>query len=167
MLSNLASSLIINKRLETTVAKAKELRKYVEPLLTRAKEDTYQNRRVLFSYLNNKETMKELFNVVSDKISTRPGGYTRIIKLGNRVGDSASMCLIELVDFNDNLLTVVEEKATRTRRSRRAGGKKAAGDAPVAVEAAAENNPVVAPAATDAPEAAQTESTDETEAPKE
>jgi len=165
MLSNMASSLIMNKRIETTLPKARELRKYVEPLLTRAKEDSYQNRRVLFSYLNNKETMKELFGTVADKISSRPGGYTRIIKLGVRVGDNAQKCLIELVDFNEALLSATEEKATRTRRSRRAGKK--AADAPVAVTAAAENTPVVAPAASDAPEAAQTETTDEAEAPKE
>ncbi|MFC5410504.1 50S ribosomal protein L17 [Larkinella bovis] len=122
----MASSLILSKRIETTVAKAKELRKYVEPLLTRAKEDSYQNRRVLFSYLQNKETMKELFNVVSDKISNRPGGYTRIIKLGNRLGDNAETCIIELVDFNETLLNAAEEqKSTRTRRSRRGGARKA------------------------------------------
>ena len=125
MLSNMASSLILSKRIETTVAKAKELRKYVEPLLTRAKEDSYQNRRVLFSYLQNKETMKELFNVVSDKISSRPGGYTRIIKLGGRLGDNAETCIIELVDFNETLLNATEEqKSNRTRRSRRAAGRK-------------------------------------------
>ncbi|GAB3267311.1 hypothetical protein GCM10027347_36060 [Larkinella harenae] len=134
MLSNMASSLILSKRIETTVAKAKELRKYVEPLLTRAKDDTYQNRRVLFSYLQNKETMKELFNVVSDKISNRPGGYTRIIKLGNRLGDNAETCIIELVDFNETLLNAAaeEQKAARTRRSRRAGSRKADETTPAA-----------------------------------
>ncbi|MGA0556205.1 50S ribosomal protein L17 [Larkinella sp. VNQ87] len=130
----MASSLILSKRIETTVAKAKELRKYVEPLLTRAKEDSYQNRRVIFSYLQNKETMKELFNVVSDKISNRPGGYTRIIKLGNRIGDNAETCIIELVDFNEALLNAAEEqKTTRTRRSRRGGRK--GGEAAETVEA--------------------------------
>ncbi|RRB10698.1 50S ribosomal protein L17 [Larkinella knui] len=162
MLSNMASSLILSKRIETTVAKAKELRKYVEPLLTRAKDDSYQNRRVLFSYLQNKETMKELFNVVSDKISNRPGGYTRIIKLGNRLGDNAETCIIELVDFNETLLTAAseEQKATRTRRGRRGGrkagettGAEAAEATPVAV-ATPEAAPVVEETATEAtPEA--------------
>ena len=129
MLENMASSLILHKRVETTVAKAKELRKFVEPILTRAKEDTYQNRRITFMHLNDKETMKELFGVVADKIADRPGGYTRIIKLGNRLGDNAETCLIELVDFNEVLLSAVAEKATattKTRRSRRGGGAKAA-----------------------------------------
>lgn len=180
MLSNMASSLILHKRIETTLSKARVLRKYVEPILTRSKEDSYQNRRVIFSYLQNKETMKELFGAVADKISSRPGGYTRIIKLGNRLGDNAERCIIELVDFNETLLAAVEEKATRTRRSRR-GGKKgdatteAPAAAPVAaVEAAAANTPVVAEAATDAPEAeaageasADSTETDETQTPKE
>jgi len=174
MLSNMASSLILSKRIETTVAKAKELRKYVEPLLTRAKNDSYQNRRVLFSYLQNKETMKELFNVVSDKISNRPGGYTRIIKLGNRIGDNAETCIIELVDFNETLLSAVaeEQKATRTRRSRRSGGARKADEtveaAPVAeaataAEATDEAAPAVEPTAEKAPDApeAAAESTDD------
>jgi large subunit ribosomal protein L17 len=123
MLSNLAISLIMSKRIETTVAKAKALRKYVEPILTRSKEDSYDNRKVIFKALNNKEGIKELYNVVSDRIANRPGGYTRIIKLGTRLGDSADMCLIELVDFNETLLQAAEEKATtKTRRSRRGGG---------------------------------------------
>lgn len=125
MLQNMASSLILHKRIETTVAKAKELRKFVEPILTRAKDDSYQNRRVIFKSLNNKETMKELFGTVADKIASRPGGYTRIIKLGNRLGDNAETCLIELVDFNELLIAAVAEKATattKTRRSRRGGG---------------------------------------------
>ena len=139
MLQNMASSLILLKRVETTVAKAKELRKFVEPILTRAKEDTYQNRRVTFMYLNDKETMKELFGIVADKIADRPGGYTRIIKLGNRKGDNADTCLIELVDFNEVLLSAVAEKATattKTRRSRRSGGAKPA-DAVVATSGVA------------------------------
>ena len=135
MLQNMASSLILHKRIETTVAKAKELRKFVEPILTRAKDDTYQNRRIVFRSLNDKETMKELFGMVADKIAARPGGYTRIIKLGNRLGDNAETCLIELVDFNELLLAAVAEKATattKTRRSRRGGGAaKPATDAPV------------------------------------
>ncbi|MVM40214.1 50S ribosomal protein L17 [Spirosoma sp. HMF3257] len=129
MLQNMASSLILHKRIETTVAKAKELRKFVEPILTRAKDDTYQNRRVVFQSLNDKETMKELFGTVADKIASRPGGYTRIIKLGNRLGDNAETCLIELVDFNETLLAAAAEKAattTKTRRSRRGSGSRAA-----------------------------------------
>jgi large subunit ribosomal protein L17 len=125
MLSNMASSLILHKRIETTLAKAKELRKYVEPLLTRAKVDSTHNRRIVFSYLHDKEPVKELFNVVADKIADRPGGYTRIIKLGTRQGDAAEICLMELVDFNETLLLADAEKTTKTRRSRRGGGKKA------------------------------------------
>ncbi|NIJ51334.1 50S ribosomal protein L17 [Dyadobacter arcticus] len=124
MLSNMASSLIIHKRIETTLTKAKELRKYVEPLLTRAKEDSTHNRRIAFSYLNDKESTKELFGIVSDKIASRPGGYTRIIKLGNRLGDAAEKALIELVDFNDALLLANADKPAKTRRSRRGGVKK-------------------------------------------
>ncbi|GAA4407215.1 hypothetical protein GCM10023187_27530 [Nibrella viscosa] len=146
MLSNMAASLILHKRIETTLAKAKELRKYVEPILTRAKDDTYQNRRIVFRTLNNKETMKELFGNVADKIADRPGGYTRIIKLGNRAGDNAETCLMELVDFNEVLLTAAPEKATRTRRSRRGGGRKAS-------EGGAETAAPVAAAATPAAEA--------------
>lgn len=124
LLRNLASSLIIHKRIETTLAKAKELKKFVEPLLTRSKEDTTHNRRIVFSYIPEKEVVKELFSTVADKIASRPGGYTRIIKLGTRQGDAAEVCMIELVDFNETLIAAVEEKATKTRRSRR-GGKKA------------------------------------------
>jgi large subunit ribosomal protein L17 len=135
MLSNMASSLIIHKRIETTLAKAKELRTYVEPLLTRAKEDSTHNRRIVFSYLNDKESVKELFGTVSDKIANRPGGYTRIIKLGTRLGDAAEVALVELVDFNDALLLANADKPAKTRRSRR-GGKKA-DDATVAAPAKA------------------------------
>ncbi len=147
MLQNLAMSLIMHKRIETTVAKAKELRKFVEPILTRAKDDTYQNRRVVFQSLHHKETIKELFGTVADKIASRPGGYTRIIKLGNRAGDNAETCLIELVDFNDLLIAAVSEKATattRTRRSRRGGSRQGAenAEAPV-VETTTAEAPVV------------------------
>ena len=137
MLSNMAASLIIHKRIETTLAKAKELRKYVEPLLTRAKEDSTHNRRIVFSYLNDKESTKELFGVVSDKIADRPGGYTRIIKLGNRLGDAAETFLIELVDFNDALLLANADKPAKTRRSRR-GGKKEGSETTVVAEPVAE-----------------------------
>lgn len=139
MLSNMASSLIISKRIQTTLAKAKELRKYAEPLINRSKDDTTHSRRVVFSYLQNKEALKELFGIVAEKVASRPGGYTRIIKLGNRLGDNADICLIELVDFNETLLNAATEKKA-TRRSRRAGsGKKAdAGvtTAPVVAETA-------------------------------
>ena len=130
LLSNMASSLILAKRITTTVAKAKALRKYVEPLLTKAKNDTTHSRRTVFSYLQNKESVKELFGSVASKISDRPGGYTRIIKLADvRLGDNSEMCLIELVDFNT--LYSKDEKAgkaaTKTRRSRRSTGKKTEG----------------------------------------
>jgi large subunit ribosomal protein L17 len=140
MLKNMATSLILHKRIQTTLAKAKELRKYVEPLLTRSKEDNTHNRRVIFSYLTNKEVVKELFSTVSDKIADRPGGYTRIVKLGTRLGDNAEMCLIELVDFNETLLEAASEKATKTRRSRRGGAGKPAVAAtePTIVDAVAE-----------------------------
>lgn len=124
MLSNMASSLILHKRIKTTVAKAKALRKYVEPLLTKAKNDNMHSRRVVFSYLQNKESVKELFDEVADKISNRPGGYTRIIKLGNRLGDNAEICLIELVDYNETYQPEAKTKKAKTRRSRRGGGKK-------------------------------------------
>lgn len=124
MLSNMTSSLILHKRIETTLAKAKALRVYAEPLITRSKDDSTNNRRVVFSYLQNKEALKELFGIVSEKIANRPGGYTRIIKLPNRLGDNAEMCIIELVDFNETLLSAAIEKSAKTRRSRR-GAKKA------------------------------------------
>ncbi|MBK6267240.1 50S ribosomal protein L17 [Marivirga sp. S37H4] len=125
MLANMASSLIASKRITTTVAKAKALRQYVEPLLTKSKEDTTHNRRIVFSYLKNKESIKELFDEIGAKIASRPGGYTRIIKLGSRLGDDAEMALIELVDYNENLLgEKAEKKKPTTRRSRRGGGSK-------------------------------------------
>lgn len=119
MLSNMASSLIIHKRITTTVAKAKALRKYVEPLLTKSKEDTTHNRRVVFSYLQNKESIKELFDNVSEKIAERPGGYTRIIKTNYRLGDNADMCIMELVDFNELMLSEAGAAKGKTRRGRR------------------------------------------------
>jgi large subunit ribosomal protein L17 len=120
MLSNMASSLILNKRIMTTLAKAKELRKYVEPLLTKSKDDTTHSRRIVFSHLQNKESVKVLFNEVAQRIATRNGGYTRIIKLANRAGDNAEICYIELVDYNA-FTSVVTEK-TKTRRGRRKKG---------------------------------------------
>lgn len=126
LLSNMASSLIVHKRIETTVAKAKELRKYVEPLISKSKEDSTHSRRVVFSYLQNKVSVKELFDNVSEKVATRPGGYTRIIKTGNRLGDNAETCIIELVDFNMLYTSKAETKEakTRTRRSKKAASDK-------------------------------------------
>ncbi len=138
LLSNMASSLILHKRIETTVAKAKELRKYVEPLITKSKDDSTNNRRVVFAYLQNKESVKELFGIVSEKVANRPGGYTRIIKLGNRLGDNAEICFIELVDFNETMLAASAEKAGKTRRSRRGGAKKEEGNEAIAAAPVAE-----------------------------
>lgn len=123
MLSNMACSLIEFKRINTTVAKAKALKQYVEPLITKAKTDSTHSRRIVFSYLKQKETLKELFGIVSSKIADRPGGYTRIIKTGNRMGDNAEMCMIELVDFNE--LYSNEKAKKNTRRSRRGGSSSA------------------------------------------
>ncbi len=119
MLSNMASSLIIHKKIETTVAKAKALRTYVEPLITKSKSDTTHSRRQVFSLLQDKNSVNELFNNVSEKIADRPGGYTRIIKMGNRLGDNAEMCVIELVDYNLLLLGEEKDKKTKSRRRRR------------------------------------------------
>jgi len=123
MLSNMASSLIQHKRISTTVAKAKALRKYVEPLITKAKDDSTHSRRIVFSYLQNKESITELFGEVAGKVANRPGGYTRIIRTGNRLGDNAEMCIIELVDYNENLLQDAAP-AKKAKRSRRSGKKK-------------------------------------------
>lgn len=122
MLSNMASSLILHKRISTTVAKAKALRKYVEPIITRAKSDTTHSRRVVFSYLKHKEPVKELFSTVADKIGDRPGGYTRILKTGTRLGDNAETCIIELVDFNEIYLK--KDKLKPGKKRTRRGGKK-------------------------------------------
>ena len=120
MLSNMSASLIMHKRIFTTVAKAKALRKVVEPIITRSKEDTTHSRRIVFSTLQNKEALNELFQNVSQKVADRPGGYTRIIRTGHRLGDNASMCFIELVDYNENMLKDSSAtKKARTRRSRR------------------------------------------------
>jgi len=143
MLSNMSTSLIMHKRIFTTTAKAKALKMVVEPLVTKAKEDTTANRRLVFSVLQDKEAVTELFQVISPKVGDRPGGYTRIIKTGFRLGDNAQMCFIELVDFNDNMMKVKVEKKTRTRRST---AKKTAetvvaapvAETPAATEAAAE-----------------------------
>ena len=135
MLSNMASSLIKHKRINTTVAKAKALRKYIEPIITKAKSDTTHSRRVVFSYLQDKESVTELFGTVAEKVAARPGGYTRIIRTETRYGDSAEMCMMELVDFNELLLQ--DAPAKKSRRSRRGGKKKAEETAPV-VEASNE-----------------------------
>jgi len=113
MLSNMATSLIMHKRIKTTVAKAKALQLYIDPLLTKSKSDTTHSRRIVFKYLQNKFAVTELFREVSVKIADRPGGYTRIIKLGQRLGDAAEMCYIELVDFNENLLSTKKTSATK------------------------------------------------------
>ena len=134
MLSNMACSLIKHKRITTTVAKAKALKKFVEPLITKSKDDTTNSRRVVFSNLQDKQVVTELFKEISVKIADRPGGYTRIIKTGHRLGDNAEMCFIELVDYNENMAKEkVAKKATRTRRSKKATTEAAApAEAPVA-----------------------------------
>ncbi len=132
MLSNMACSLIEHKRINTTEAKAKALRKFVEPLITKSKADTTHNRRVVFSYLRNKEAVTELFKEVSVKVADRPGGYVRIIKLGNRQGDNAPMAMVELVDYNELYDPKGNKAKKSTRRSRRGGGKKA--ESPSTVE---------------------------------
>ena len=123
MLSNMASSLIMEKRITTTLAKAKALRKYVEPLITKAKTDTTHSRRVAFSYLQNKESVSTLFGEVADKVATRPGGYTRILKTGTRLGDNAEMCIMELVDYNELMLKEAAPVKAKTRRSRKGAAK--------------------------------------------
>lgn len=151
LMANMACSLIEHKRINTTLAKARELRKFIEPLITKSKKDETHSRRMVFSYLRNKEAVKELFGEVAAKIGDRPGGYTRIIKLGNRLGDAAEMCMIELVDFN-TLYTAngkAEAAAAKKPRTRRAGKKKAD-----AAEAQAEEQavqPQEAPAAEEKP----------------
>jgi large subunit ribosomal protein L17 len=124
MLSNMASSLIMHKRISTTIAKAKALRGYVEPLITRAKIDSTHSRRVVFSYLQDKEAVTELYREISVKVADRPGGYVRILKTGFRLGDNADMCIIELVDYNENLLSVKETSAKKAVRRRKPAAKK-------------------------------------------
>lgn len=148
MLSNMAASLILHKRISTTLAKAKELKKFVEPLVTRAKEDTTHNRRIAFSYLKSKEAIKSLFGEVIEKVGTRPGGYTRIIKTGFRLGDNAEMCIIELVDFNELMLKDAAPAKKTTRRSRRSSGAETSAPAPAAPKAAAK---AAAPVVEEAP----------------
>lgn len=144
MLSNMATSLILHKRIFTTLAKAKALRVYVEPLINRSKEDTTASRRVVFSYLQSKEAVTELFKNIAEKVADRPGGYTRILKTGNRLGDNAKTCFIELVDYNENMLKEKAAKKSRTRRSKK-------GAAAPAVEAPAVEAPVAEAPAAEAP----------------
>ena len=162
LLSNQACSLILHKRIFTTVAKAKALRTFVEPIITKSKEDNTANRRLAFSYLKQKDVVKELFGIVSEKVADRPGGYCRILKTGHRLGDNAEMCMIELVDFNELALEGAgKKKAKKTRRSR----KKA--DAPKA-EAPAEEAPKAEATAEEAPKAeAPAEEAPKAEAPAE
>ncbi len=136
LLMNLSNALILHKRITTTVAKAKELRKHIEPLINKTKLDTTHNRRILFSYLQDKESIKELFGVIADKVANRAGGYTRVIKLGFRKGDAADIAMIELVDFNDVYVKETKETTTKTRRGR---AKKSA----VAAEEIATSNDLV------------------------
>ena len=135
MLANMAVSLIMHKRITTTVAKAKALKKYVEPLITKSKEDTTNSRRVVFSYLKDKYAVTELFKEIAVKIADRPGGYTRIIRTGQRLGDGAEMCFIELVDYDENMAKEVAKKVTRTRRSKKAAAQDIVAE-PVATEEA-------------------------------
>ena len=122
LMSNMAASLILHKKIKTTIAKAKALKRYVEPLITKSKKDSTNSRRVVFSYLQNKEAVTALFRDVAVKVGDRPGGYTRILKTGARLGDAAEMCILELVDYNETLLAAKQEKK-KTRRTRRSGGK--------------------------------------------
>ena len=140
LLANMTISLIMHKRIFTTLAKAKALRVYAEPLINRAKEDTTANRRLVFAHLQNKEAVTELFREISQKIADRPGGYTRILKTGNRLGDNAQMCFIELVDYNEALLAAKAEgpKKSKTRRSRKKSAAAPAVEAPVAEAPVAE-----------------------------
>lgn len=141
MLANMATSLIMHKRIATTTAKAKALKVFVEPLITKSKDDTTTSRRVVFSKLRNKEAVTELFREISQKVANRPGGYTRILRTGFRQGDAAEMCIIELVDYNENMLKeTTAKKTTRTRRSKKAAPKAEApaAEAPAAEEKAAE-----------------------------
>ena len=143
MLANMASSLILSehKRITTTLAKAKALKKFVEPLITRAKNDTTTSRRVVFRYLQNKYAVKELFGAVAEKVGNRPGGYTRIIKLGTRQGDAAEIAFIELVDFDENMAKTSKAAAKKTRRSRKAKAEETPAEAAPATEAPAEEAP--------------------------
>ncbi len=138
LLANMATSLILHKRITTTCAKAKELRKYVEPLITKSKDDSTHSRRIVFSYLKNKESVAELFGPVAQKVADRPGGYTRVLKTMNRKGDNAEMAIIELVDFNENLLTTKSGKSATAKKTRRGKTTKAKSETSSTEEASAE-----------------------------
>lgn len=167
MLANMASSLILHKRITTTLAKARELRKYVEPLITKSKSDTTHSRRTVFSYLKDKESTSILFREVAEKVANRPGGYTRILKLENRMGDNAEMALIELVDYNElytSASTQVAEKKTTRRRGGK--GKKAEATADSKAEAAVVEEPAAAEEVSAEPEAAANAAEETSEAPE-
>jgi large subunit ribosomal protein L17 len=162
MLSNMANSLIEHKRINTTVAKAKELKKYIEPLVTKSKVDSTHNRRTVFAYLKSKEAVTELFREVAVKVGDRPGGYTRIIKTGNRLGDNAEMCMIELVDFNEIYgADKAAKKGTRRGRKKAETSVAPAAEAAVVEEVKSEDAPV---AEVSAPEVASSEEENQTEA---
>ena len=167
MLSNMTISLIMHKRIFTTLAKAKALRVFAEPIITRSKKDDTANRRLVFSYLQNKDAVKELFGVVAEKVAERPGGYLRILKTGHRLGDNAEMCMIEFVDFNEAALKDAgTKKAKTTRRSRKKAAPKAQEEAPKAETPAPEEAPKAetpAPEAEPAPEAPKADETPKAE----
>lgn len=162
MLANMATSLILHKRIETTVAKAKALRMYVEPLISKSKEDSTHSRRMVFSYLKNKYAVTELFRVIAPKVADRPGGYTRVLKTGFRQGDGADMALIELVDFNEAALASSPKKETKKSGTRRSRSKKSA--VPAVEASKAEAPAVAAPAEETAPEAPAAEASAENKA---
>jgi len=169
MLANMASSLLMHKRISTTTAKASALRKYVEPLITKAKSDTTHSRRVVFSYLQDKDAVSELFRVIAEKVGDRPGGYTRILKTCNRLGDNADMCMMELVDFNDAMLAAKDDAKSKKRRSRRGAGKKAetTAAAPVKDKVTAKKEEKVAEVVKPVEEVIEEPSVDTTEETKE
>ena len=162
MLSNMATSLILHKRISTTLAKAKALRKYVEPIITRSKEDSTHSRRLVFSYLQSKDAVVELFREVAPKIAERPGGYTRILKTGNRLGDHAEMCMMELVDYNDNMLSVKEAKKAAKSTRRRGGKKKSQETDATAAEASPAAEGVKAEPKAEAPKKSRRKKADDT-----
>jgi len=168
MLSNMAASLIQHKRINTTLAKAKELKKYVEPLVTRSKSDSTHNRRMVFSYLQSKEAVTELFREVSVKVGDRPGGYTRIIKTGHRLGDNAEMAMIELVDFNEIYSNAKKEVKKSTRRGRSKATDEEVSKAPIAAIAALapEAPEALEDPAPEAPEASEAPAPEASEAPE-
>jgi large subunit ribosomal protein L17 len=164
MLSNMAASLILHKRISTTTAKAKALRTFVEPLITKSKEDSTHSRRVVFSYIKDKIAVAELFREISPKVATRPGGYTRILKTGHRIGDNADMCILELVDYNEAMLGTDTSKTKTTRRRRSAGKKKEESATDVKAAKPAENK-AAAKAKEEAPAEEAGEAQEEKEVP--